>query len=406
MNYKFVRNSVVVGLLAIGVGLWGGNVEGLRATGVNTSSGTEQTGSIPASFETDGFNNPTFIDNVGLNYGINYYLQPLVQETLYFTVTDLDGFDGLTVEVRFFFDVDHSTNLDPVTKIVAGIEETEYQGDIDLDQAYNDAATTGTNGEAFSLKEKSGSNGNDYFEVVYTNGVTAADVTWQLGLTGYQQGDSIYERDFSVTFTPSKVARFTYDNAWTIGIRVLDTNNGNAIVAEHFDTSIDMEWYGEIVVPDNLQLSFTGQGANGEINVTDGYEDNTEVIQNILFISNGSFDQLIGADATWNSDKADPNGGNYYGYLATGASDLSFAQYFHLVVDDAAITDFSNVGSLTTVGSDIFNGYANTEVATHNATSESGVPLTYYLYLKTSTNFQNAVYTGSIYLGIQNTVAV
>jgi hypothetical protein len=397
MNYKFLRNSVVLGLLTVGVGLWGGQAQGARATGVNTSSGTEETGPISAEFQTDGYNNDTYIDNVSFDIN-NIYLEPLVENNFDFTITDLDGFDGLTVQYRFFFDVDHYANTDSVSKLVGGFEEFELQGNATLDTAYAAHVSTGADGDAFVLAEKSGSTSNDYFEVIYTNPLTSAGVSWQLGSNGYVQGSNIYERVYSVNFTPSKVAKFSYDNEWTVGIRVLDTNDSNAIVAEYFLTSIDMDWYGEIVVPDGLSLDFN---TGSTVEVGSDYADNTLLIEDVLFISNGQFEQLIGSDNIWTSDKADPNGGGNYSAYLGDANSIGFnsIQYFHMVVSDTQV--LTNHAAETSINSMNF-GYADTTVSTQNGTTESGTTLDYYLYLKTSENFQNATYTGNIYLGIQN----
>jgi hypothetical protein len=76
-----------------------------------------------------------------------------------------------------------------------------------------------------------------------------------------------------------------------------------------------------------------------------------------------------------------------------------------MVVDDSEIiTNHANGTTVTAsnAAGPCFVGYANTIAATHGGTSEEGVLLDYYLYIKTSANFQNATYTGFIYLGIQN----
>jgi hypothetical protein len=407
MNYKFTRNTIITGLLAVGVGLWGGNASQLNAT-VNTVSGSTDGGSISGEFETTGFNNPTYINLPQLSYSYGS-LTPLVAEDLIFTITDLDGFSGLEVEVRLFYDVDHTANINQVSKNVAGMPTIEYQGNATLQSAYDAHTTTLNDGDAFILREKTVATSSDYFEVVYGGSpgtLTELDVSWRLNSSSYTQGYSIYERNFVIDFTPSKVAKYSnLEGKWTAGVRVLDTNNADAVVAESFLTTINMAWYGEIVVPNGIEVDFNGAGL---VTIDTDYASNTEVIEDVLFISNGSFDQLIGADSSWESDKVDPNNlGNYYATLATGSSDLSFSQVFHMVVDDSEI--LTNHANATTVSANNvpgpgFVGYATTIAATHGGTSEEGVLLDYYLYIKTSANFQNATYTGFIYLGIQNSI--
>ncbi len=395
MNYKFLRNSVVLGLLAVGVGLWGGNTEGLRATGVNTSSGS-MSGNISGEFETTGFNNPTVIHSVSLSGGGFGTLTPLDLENLSFDVLDLDGLTGLEVEVRLFHDTDHYSNTqnDEYSDNVNLYSYTELEGNSTLDTAYENHDETGTDGDAFVLREKTSPTSSEYFEVVYASGVTSSDVSWGLSSTnGYSDSIDGYERSFSVDFTISKVAKYAENNEWTVGIRVLNSSD-SSVLTEYFLTSIDMYWYGEIVIPETTAY-FNGE--NGTVTVGSEYGSNTVTIEDVKFISNGSFDQLIGTDSSWSSNKANGQGSNYVGWVADSDSDLSMAQYFHMVVSDISVG--SGFTSLPTV--DNF-GSANTTVETHNGTSELGTLLDYYLYIKTAANFQNAVYTGVIYLGIQN----
>jgi hypothetical protein len=230
---------------------------------------------------------------------------------------------------------------------------------------------------------------------VYAPLLTSSDVTWSLGLNGYSE-PSDYTRDFSIGFQISKVAKYTYTNDWTLGVRVLNSDK-SSILAEYFSPSYNMEWYGEIVTPETT-VFFNGVG--GSVDVGSEYEDNTATILDVVFISNGSFDQLIGTDVTWQSDKLLPGGPGYYtATAAISASDiLTMSQTFHLVVSN--VSESTGFSGLTTVGN---YDNANTIVDSHNGTTEEGSELDYYLYLKTSETFQNANYYGQIYLGIQNT---
>lgn len=405
MKISFARNLIVTSLVVSGVALWGGSVNTLQATTtVNTISGSTQTGSIPGEFTTTGYNNPTYIDDlaIGNDYGGYGYLYPLEASTISFSVTDLDenAFDNMLLQVRFFFDVDHINNLSPQDYDVDGdgnASEIQYEGNETLDTAYASHPSTGNDGDAFVLRQKPiGATSNDFFEVVYANGVTASDVSWILSTNGYQE--SGYTRTFTINFTISKVAKFSYDNQWTIGVRALNLDQ-NVILAEAFSTSYDMDWYGEIVVPNGLEIVIN---EDGTVVVDSDYADNTEVIENILFIANGEFDQLVGADSIWSSNKANPNGGNYSAYLASSAADLSMAQYFHMVVSDGALLSNHASAGVTVDGTYQYQS-AGTIVESHDATTEAGILLDYYFYIKTSSNFQNATYTASVYFGIQNT---
>ena len=399
MNYKFTRNTIIIGLLAVGVGLWGGNPSTIIAA-PNTSSGSES-GNISGEFEATGFDNPTYISNLVIdnNYGIGM-LSPLSNSTITFSVTDIDAgaLDDVSIEVRFFFEDDYFGNLSQVILDGDGDgiqDEFQEQGDATLDAAYDAHNATTNDGDAFVLENKVTTTSSDYFQVVYAPLLTSSDVTWSLGLNGYSE-TSDYTRDFSIGFQISKVAKFTYTNDWTLGVRVLNSDK-SSILAEYFSPSYNMEWYGEIVTPETT-VFFNGVG--GSVDVGSEYEDNTASILDVVFISNGSFDQLIGTDVTWQSDKLLPGGGgNYTATAATSASDiLTMSQTFHLVVSN--VSESTGFSGLTTVGN---YDNANTIVNSHNGTTEEGSELDYYLYLKTSETFQNANYYGQIYLGIQNT---
>ena len=399
MNYKFTRNTIIVGLLAIGVGFWGGNPSSINAA-PNSSSGSES-GNISGEFEATGFDNPTYISNLVIdnNYGMGM-LSPLSNSTITFSVTDIDAgaLDDVSIEVRFFFEDDYSGNLSLVSLDGDGDgiqDEFQEQGDATLDAAYDAHNATTNDGDAFVLENKVTATSSDYFQVVYAPLLTSSDVTWSLGLNGYSE-TSDYTRDFSIGFQISKVAKFTYTNDWTLGVRVLNSDK-SSILAEYFSPSYDMEWYGEIVTPETT-VFFNGVG--GSVDVGSEYEDNTATILDVVFISNGSFDQLIGTDVTWQSDKLLPGGPGYYtATAAISASDiLTMSQTFHLVVSN--VSETTGFSGLTTVGN---YDNANTIVNSHNGTTEEGSELDYYLYLKTSETFQNANYYGQIYLGIQNT---
>jgi hypothetical protein len=394
MNYNFTRNTIILGLLAVGVGLWGGNPSRINAA-PNSSSGSSS-GSISAEFEATGFDNPTFIDNLVIdnNYGIGM-LSPLSNSNITFSITDVDSgaLDNIALEVRFFFENDYMLNVDPIQLDGDGDgmdDETQYEGDVTLDAAYEAHDETTNDGDAFVLVQKDTPSSSDYFQVAYAPLLSSSDVTWSLGSNGYTE--STYTRSFSISFQVSKVAKYTYDGNWTLGVRALNLAK-TEILAEAFSTSYDMDWYGEIVTP-ATQVFINGE--SGSVAVGSEYINNTSTIENVLFISNGSFDQLIGTDSSWSSDKANPMGGNYEGYVAS-SSDVSMAQYFHLVASDTSqSTGFT---TLPTVGN---MSYAGTTVSTQDGTTEEGSQLDYYLYLKTSDNFQNANYSGIIYLGIQN----
>lgn len=395
MNYKFTRNTIIVGLLAMGVGFWGGNPSSINAA-PNTSSGSSS-GSISAEFEATGFDNPTFIDNLAIdnNFGIGTLLSPFTDLNITFSITDVDSgaLSTMALEVRFFFENDYMANVVPTSLDGDGDgmdNETQFEGDTTLDAAYEAHDETTNDGDAFVLVQKDTPTSTDYFQEVYAPALSSSDVTWSLGSNSYTE--STYTRSFSISFQVSKVAKYTFNGNWTLGVRAWNLAKTD-LLAEAFSTSYDMDWYGEMVTP-ATQVFINGE--NGSVAVGSDYINNTSTIENVLFIANGSFDQLIGTDASWSSDKANPMGGTYVGYVAF-SSDVSMAQYFHLVVSDTSqSTGFTTLPTVGTLS------YANTTVSTQNGTTEDGSQLDYYLYLKTSDNFQNANYSGVIYLGIQN----
>jgi hypothetical protein len=394
MKYNFVRNAILASLVVTGVGLWGNAASDLSAT-VNTSSGASS-GSITGSFATTGYDNPTIITSLGSIYD----LSPLNDSTIDFTVIDMDGMSGYFIEVRLFHsNSDQSINLETDENSIDGFNYTEYEGNPTLDALYDAHPATTNDGEAFVLRQKSSPTNSDFFEVVYDDGVNASNVSWVLNSSSRTE-NSLNSHSFSLSFKTSKVAKFASSGEWSVGVRVLENADRSNVLTEYFYTSLDVSWYGEIVIPAGLSASFTGTVGgvvSNNIEVGSDYANNTEVLENIVFISNGRFDQLIGTDSTWTSDKlSSDNTTPYYGYVADSSSDLTLSQYFHLVVSNEPVA--SSHGSLQTVDN---GGFAYTEVSTQEGTVESGLSLNYYLYLKTSEEFQNGTYTGTIYLGIQ-----
>lgn len=351
---------------------------------VLTSSHEE--GPVPGEFTSTGFNNPVeidqfvFKDNTGLSINSGASLNP--QNIYYFKldITDHDTVADLDQVQVIFYDNSVTFGDSLTTSDEGDVVVFEWDKDDSLSQG----------GEMGILKNS-------------TLAVSHSGITWEIissTAPALSADENLTQVSFEVSFKISKVADEGTNN-WTFGFNIDDgvenptaanKNVSNASIQtvvnpEGASHTYDMAWYGEIEVPSGpIQWSSITPG----IDFGDANSDAT--ITGFTFISNGDFYEEVAVEQVWNaSGAAVANVTSASLAVSTDITNNNPAQTFAVQVESSEIVP--NLGQ----------AYSNQlQINTGLATTESGTTRDYTLSLKTTTNLQNATYSGSIKFVIAN----
>lgn len=355
---------------------------------------------VPGSFTSSGYNNPVEITNFIFNDSNGDAVtdgSSLSPQGTYYFKLDITEYDTLAdierVQIIFYED----------SKTFGSETSTTNTGDYVIFE-WNRTAIGDSDlpdGEVLINFESSFISGND------------SDISWQvINKTGpsISANDTDTTVSFEVEFKISKVAREGSGN-WQFGLNIDDglenptassTNKSGSAIRTGNDPlggshSYSMDWYGEISIPDATV------DWSGEISPGSRFNDaNSELhIQNIKYISNGSYAEEIAVEESWTASGAKVAG--VTGVDLVSVNDLTTndtAQTFALKINgsddlDSAIEITPN-DSIITYSDQIAvrSGESNT--------TENGNLSEYYLYLSTSTELQNATYTGNLKFVITN----
>jgi len=348
---------------------------------------------VDGTFNSTGFNNPTEyteftiqkVTQAGdlsgdpLNSGVN--LTP--QETYRFSlgVSDEDTLNDVgSIQVHFYY----------VT--------------------FDEEALTNDEGTYVVLEWVNGSN-----EFLVTDGSVTS--TWEVtrsAIPALTEKAGVFSFDLEI----SKVARFSDDGEWKVGLVVVD-----GVIAEGYEpkavshsaigvissgnplsepaSSFNMDWYGEIDLTERNAL-WTDVFPN--MDFSDGGALVT--LSGVKYISNGNYDRQIKADDVWNITGAGAADGSTMAALTTdlakvGANaDAESAQLFALKVSDQDNPALPSASDGLVPMAEAFTPFATNKTFT----DEDGVTIDVYLWLAISTRFQNATYTGEIVLSVVNYV--
>jgi hypothetical protein len=356
-------------------------------------------GDVDGEFTSKGFNNDAEVQAVRLfevdgstSTAINagQSLQPRNTYRIEIDIFDFDSVNDLdTLEIRFFY-------VSTGTSVGA---------------AFDGATTTPDDGSALVLTFTNDSNGGSF--ALTTN----AAVTWELlSSTVPSAGVTDQAFTFEVEFRISKVAQFTEDLEWHLGLVVTD-----GFLAEGADlrtvtyagidlgsnplngttATFNMNWYGEIDVPSSARVSWPvllpGSGFDSP--------NNNATIPAITYIANGGFARQINSDLNWLATQ----GGIENVPDATLNLNTNVAiettqtpQTFSLKVNE---TEDANYQTDPGDAQFILTSFQETGLL-NQGTTEAGVEFKYEVFIALSRNFQNATYEGKITFLITNLLEV
>ena len=494
MNYRILFQKlyvVLIVLLAVVVHL-------AEPIEVEATTG-DASGSTDGAITSFGFNNPTFISGVQIMDASGFNpigsgsdavdLTRLSEFVIQFDVYDLDGFSNLDVYVALF-NLDSSqketdsgvlkaainSGLSDTSLVVRWIapERSVFLSGIAVadEDTFDFVITSGQD----NFYVKSGI--NPISSGTYNSGlgdfidptVVSGAVTWEVGSgvlfgsgtsTVLQSGIFNVYTDSGTTVSSSGIRNIQYrvqipirlskvapsSGVWNVGVMVhdrlqqeIDTSRTNTtVLTDKFaDEFYQNQWYGEVnIITQNPQIIFSGIQAGtsafkiSEASGLSGVE--------VLFISNGNFNQQVQADTTWNplveefgrpkfaflvpSSGLDSNSslllseGNRFALQARRtqleSGDLEENGWTDILpptrIDQSDPSNFVAPAGSTNVyrqnrdgGSSATPGIIGTINTVPNRTTEVGISSRFEFGLRISTVFSNTTYSGNISLGISN----
>ena len=358
---------------------------------------TETSGDVDGEFKSKGFNNPV---------EINAFRMFLIEES----PTAVESGESLQPQsvYRFELDVFDFDSVNDIEILEFRLIYTLSGSSIDI--AFDDATTTGNNGQTLVLRFVNDAEQGGAFYLV-----SNAAVSWSLEsfvvptVTSTQTAFT-----FSVDFEISKVASMSEDLEWSVGIKIVDgfaaegadprpiTYAGIALGNEPLDgiSTFNMNWYGEINVPSETRVSWPvllpGSGFDSP--------NNSATLPAITYIANGGFAREVNSDLNWIVTQSGvenvPNA-----ILNTDESVViettQTPQTFSLKINEADDQYDTNPSEAEF----ILTSFRST--ATSNVqTTEDGVAVPYEVFIALSRNFQNATYQGKLTFLITNLMEV
>jgi hypothetical protein len=363
------------------------------ALGTQTKAAT--TGDIDGSFTSSGYNNQTVIHEGSIKiYDVNNLdptgtgtlttsLTPNTEYYLTFTVSDLDMFEDVSLDMYLAYVEGYN------------LESTD-QDIIDASGLITDSVPEGLH-ITWSSTYVDGVYSSELFGLEFNGAVTT---TWELDpsvtvgetpvtLSSVSTAQSVNTRDFKVYFKTSKVAPFSNTGEWGVVVKTTDSilSVETPQVQYEVEANYSMQFYGEV----NLDLTSDINWENVYPGLKYSDAEAKETVSNLRYLSNSDYDTIVKSSEIW-------------------------AQITGSIVEDATLTDdaldnntFSIVAAAqSTWTSDLSSngqiGFLQTKAIGdyHIRTSEEYDVVTLYLYLKTSPQFQNGYYLGSITFGITN----
>ena len=387
---------------------------------------------VDGDFTIRGFNNaPKVLAFQGPTFEGNYTLTPQETYTMSITVEDADGLSDLkAVELRFYYGVTGG-----------GVQPDAFS---DLAAIFQSHPVTNLSSTALVIRwENQGtpaSNGNEAevdspqpgFKIVSNAGVDASLITWNIiqstvpAIDANETSLTGTSFTFEVAFEISKVARETNQNLWRVGAKIEDArtivdfldsqeNNGETIIPSlltsqnnpigtGFDLnssdSYQMNFYGEIQIPENVSIVWLGQNEDGTVSVGTTFSENINAsLSGIRYIANSEFNEQIQSSPLWEIQGEPENATITNAAIQEGVLTGSDAQKFRIAV---GLSDTYSINTTTLIRENNLKRNIFNEASPW--TDEAGIEYTFYFHLELSQIFRNAQYSGQLIFTVTNFV--
>lgn len=359
--FKLTFRSILSLLLIISI------VSSVYATGPSIA------GTLLSSFTTTGYQSQIDVTDLTLKSGESSEttLSPTATYKVGFTVSNTDGLQNMKFRVVLYNDPNGTFN--PAT-----VEGTTIDGDV-LAFDYDASAST--------------------LLIDYAGGALSTNTTWSLpgnNTSEFTNTNVTTNYTFSIDVAISRIAQAT--STWKLIVYVESGDTTPSTDNISFGSSIEVSWYGAISI-EETEVEDKDTMTWGEVAYNTSYSDaGAEEDVLVKYFSNGVFDTYAAASSDW----LNSNGGmvslDLFG-LDTGkfAIRINRTQFNPATTTGGYAVDSGFLqlsSSLVELDSD------------QPRTDEAGDLVTYYLYLKIGSGFQNGLYSGSIGFGISNGITI
>jgi hypothetical protein len=341
------------------------------------ASGPSITGTLSSSFTTTGYQSQIDVTDLTLKSGESSVttLSPTATYKVGFTVSNTDGLQNMKFRVVLYNDLEGTFN--PAT-----VEGTTIDGDV-LVFDYNAGATT----PSVLI---------DYAEVALDSNTTWH--LWDNNTSGFSNAEDPTSYTFSIDVIISRIAQAT--STWKLIVYVESGDTTPSTDNISFGSSIEVSWYGAISIEETevegIDTMTWGEVAYNTSYNTAGAEEDVLV----KYFSNGVFDTYASAYSAWSFIEQGSVHGTVY-LDSFGEETGKFAIRINRIPFNIATSS----GGYTTGSGFLQLSSSLVELDSDQPrTDEAGDLVTYYLYLKIGSGFQNGLYSGSIGFGISNPI--
>jgi|GEM_PF-1550809 len=278
------------------------------------------------------------------------------------TVTEPDGLGsdvgGLdTIVTKIWYDTDGSNNLQAYFDLQTTPSTTKYAV-ITWDKTSNTATLDAGTGSSWTLQASTLPTTEilaDPTEITYT---------------------------FIFPIQIGKIANITADPArWQVAAKATDTDASTAY--NYLATPLEMNWYGEITLPEGTTADW------GRINAGIDFADTSAKlsIAGMELLSNGEYYERIKASSTWSDNATTPT-------TATRSTDAALNNEFAIVADNDSTYDVGTAAVIPADGTSTIALNASSYAANTTYTTRS---VENYLYIKLNSTFpQGKIFEGTI----------
>lgn len=215
---------------------------------------------------------------------------------------------------------------------------------------------------------------------------------------------------FELTFKLSKIARFSNDQRWYMGVSIVDgmIDNGSGLSTTTYSalsisqslptdppsSGLDMDWYGEIEIPPGETVDWVDAGP------LEPFTNALTTFSAINYISNGYFDYEAYPSDVWDAQETLPTGVTYASLVEKESFEMANqAQELAIKVADTNDINQSVLLKPTQLGL-----AQEMRIGSETRTSEDGTGKTIHFWVALSEIFQNANYSGSLTFTINNNI--
>ncbi len=341
---------------------------------------------LVSSFTTVGYTNPIEITDLALKDSTNTSaVQTLNANEYYvvsFTVSDLDGLNGMNLRVVLYDDPDG--DIVPST-----LDGTTLTGDV-FAFFWNQAgiATSQLQNETVVDWGEASDPGSSW--IIHSSNAQAGF---------YDESDPL-TFNFVFRFRTSDIA--VASSTWKLYVEVATNESTPDKDSQSLESSIGMNWYGQLVSQAYKDEEQHYLMPWGEVAYNATYA-NTRTATQFKYYSNGAFDTYVSAGESWFFHEANNVGG--VDGTVTLSTDPTADKTFGIRINTSDYSIENGTGGSVSGFKQVSSSWITVE-SNLAKTSEAGVEKWYYFYLQLGTGFQNGTYTGTVSMGISNHIDI